>query len=598
MAIYRASYTKPMPAGAELFTRQGQNFARWTDRRGRKRTAKVTTGRDGSARIALTSTTHTAKYRDGSGIVRQVGTGCRTKDAAESVLADLRTRAELVKAKVMTAAQDAAADHANVPIARHFDAYADHLNAKGCSPRRVAMVRARLDRLARECPFGRLSDLNTASLERWLVLMAGRDVAAATRNGYREAAVGFGNWCRRTQRLIANPFADVPLANVRADRRHLRRALDADELRRLLTVAALRPLAEYGRGIVKTAPTDADRKRANWTRASLAFDNIAEAADRGRIALAKRPDIIAELEAIGRERALIYKTLVLTGLRKGELASLTIGQLDLDAPQPYAILNAADEKNRKGSEIPLRGDLAADLRAFLADRLQAAQDAARLRIGHPLPIRLPHGERLFNVPAGLVRILDRDIAAAGIAKHDERGRVVDVHALRVAFGTHLSKGGVTLRTAQAAMRHSKPDLTANVYTDPKLLDVAGALDALPSLPLNAGPSAERQRANGTTGAAIRDVEGARTLVPTLVPAGGNRSKSVAIADHSTDRTNAAMVVGRIDVSVDSVKRKTPLTSVVNGVHDKRVMGLEPTTFTLATCSGRWEIGLKTAFCTT
>jgi len=33
----------------------------------------------------------------------------------------------------------------------------------------------------------------------------------------------------------------------------------------------------------------------------------------------------AALELLGRERALIYKTLVLTGLRKGELASLTVG---------------------------------------------------------------------------------------------------------------------------------------------------------------------------------------------------------------------------------------------------------------------------------
>ncbi len=39
------------------------------------------------------------------------------------------------------------------------------------------------------------------------------------------------------------------------------------------------------------------------------------------------------------------------------------------------------------------------------------------------------------------------------------------------------------RTAQAAMRHSDPSLTANVYTDPKLLDVTGALDKLPFLPL-------------------------------------------------------------------------------------------------------------------
>lgn len=35
----------------------------------------------------------------------------------------------------------------------------------------------------------------------------------------------------------------------------------------------------------------------------------------------------------------------------------------------------------------------------------------------------------------------------------------------------------------AAMRHSDPSLTANVYTDPKLLDVAGAVASLPDLPL-------------------------------------------------------------------------------------------------------------------
>jgi len=40
--------------------------------------------------------------------------------------------------------------------------------------------------------------------------------------------------------------------------------------------------------------------------------------------------------------------------------------------------------------------------------------------------------------------------------------------------------GVPLRTARAATRHSKPELTANIYTDPKLLDVAGAIARLPA----------------------------------------------------------------------------------------------------------------------
>jgi hypothetical protein len=110
------------------------------------------------------------------------------------------------------------------------------------------------------------------------------------------------------------------------------------------------------------------------------------------------------------------------------------------------------------------------------------------------------GKRLlFKVPAGLVWILDRDLLVAGIDKRDERGRTIDVYAVRTSFGTLLSKAGVAPRTPQAAMGHSKIDLTMNVYTDPKLLDVAGAMDSLPSLDLNVDPSNERNvmRATGT-----------------------------------------------------------------------------------------------------
>ena len=94
-------------------------------------------------------------------------------------------------------------------------------------------------------------------------------------------------------------------------------------------------------------------------------------------------------------------------------------------------------------------------------------------------------------------IFDQDRKLAGISKRDERGRTLDVHALRTTFGTLLGKGGVPLRTTQAAMRHTDPKLTANVYTDPKLLDVHRALDALPSLPLPAGSTPDQAKEKGT-----------------------------------------------------------------------------------------------------
>jgi hypothetical protein len=46
---------------------------------------------------------------------------------------------------------------------------------------------------------------------------------------------------------------------------------------------------------------------------------------------------------------------------------------------------------------------------------------------------------------------------------DPRGRAVDTLALRLTFGTHLSAASVHPRTAMAAMRHSRIELTMNLH---------------------------------------------------------------------------------------------------------------------------------------
>jgi len=150
---------------------------------------------------------------------------------------------------------------------------------------------------------------------------------------------------------------------------------------------------------------------------------------------------------------------VLTGLRKGELASITVTQADFCGPVPYLLLHAKDEKARRGAEIPLRKDLAAELRAWMDETLALLQADARER-DQPVPARLPPTRKLLTVPKGLIRIFNRDLVFAGIAsmekrggkkivsKTDERGRTVDIHALRHTFGTHLCRAGVPLRTAQ------------------------------------------------------------------------------------------------------------------------------------------------------
>ena len=489
--VFKKTVSRPLPKGAELFTKQGQQLARYKPSKGRARTAKVTTGKDGSTRILEEAGTYTAKYRDGEGIVCEVATKCRTEDAARSVLSQLERRSELVKAGVITAAEDRIADHQSELLSAHIADYLQSLRAKDVSDGYWKETKRLINRIVTDCEFKRIGDIELTTLQRWLVACKTEGMSARTRNSHVQAVAGFCSWSVDNQRLASSPLSRIGKADEKSDKRRQRRSLTEPELLQLLEVARWRPLAEFGR---ESIPVEGTSKRSKWKKAALSLDTLYAAVEKARETLKDNPEFIAEQERLGRERALIYKTLVLTGLRKGELASLTVGQLELDGATPYAVLNAADEKNRQGSSVPLRSDLAEDLRGWISD----APKAATLRIRRP-DNDSDSRRKVFHVPAGLVRILNRDLQAAGIAKRDERGRTVDVHALRHSFGTLLSKGGVSPRTAQAAMRHSKIDMTMNVYTDPKLLDVYGALDTLPTLDLNSSPQTEAQsmRATGT-----------------------------------------------------------------------------------------------------
>ena len=97
--VFKKTFTKEMPAGAETFVRKGQRFARWINTKGKTRVAEITTGQDGAMTgLALNRAPfYYAKYRDGSGIVRTVATGCRDETAARGILGDFaERRAELV----------------------------------------------------------------------------------------------------------------------------------------------------------------------------------------------------------------------------------------------------------------------------------------------------------------------------------------------------------------------------------------------------------------------------------------------------------------------------------------------------------------------
>ncbi len=554
-SVYRPVYTKPFPEGAEIIDRDGTQYARWIDRHGKKQTARITTGNDGTPKQLRQSASYVAKYRDAVGRLVKASTGCRTKEAAQQRLNELLREVEQVKAGVLTDEQLQAADHRAAPLSASINDYLAHLKAKDVTPARIKQTRTRLEKSATDCNWKTLGDVSGPVLEAWLSERREvDDMSAANWNAHRSAWVGFGNWAKRrtVARLTLNPFTEVPRANEKADPRRKRRAMTAEEFGRLLKAARLRPVAESGRKTLKRdeKPTNA-RSRQTWKKLDLEYADLEEAHARGLVALKNSPDRVAKLEQDGRARQLVYKLLVLTGLRRKELGRVTLAQCELDGPTPHINLNAVDEKNREGNTVPLRQDVAADLSRHLTERLHALQTAAR-QAGRPVPVRLAPTERLIHVPTGLVKIFDRDLSAAGIPKRDDRGRTLDVHALRTTFCSMLSQAGVPLRTAQAAMRHSDPSLTANVYTDPKLINVSGALEKLPNWPLDGDGEIERESATGTYASDAVAQEIARNLasalVPVLGPNSGNGCANESFGDNrSKTRTEDEMSATRCGV---------------------------------------------------
>jgi len=127
-------------------------------------------------------------------------------------------------------------------------------------------------------------------------------------------------------------------------------------------------------------------------------------------------------------------------------------------------------KSGRAATLPLRGDLADDLRKHI-DRLAEANGG---EVSPDTP--------LFGIDwRNLLRTFNLDLAAAGIAKRDAQGQTVDMHCLWHTFATLLARNGVSPGIAQKLMRHSDIRLTMNTYTHLDLADTAGAVASLPAI---------------------------------------------------------------------------------------------------------------------
>jgi len=162
-------------------------------------------------------------------------------------------------------------------------------------------------------------------------------------------------------------------------------------------------------------------------------------------------------------RKLLYLLAMHTGLRRGEINALHGGDFHLDTANPYWLLPAKFVKNRKEQPRPLHPEL--------VEELQQLKTAGKLK---PEDLVFPEG-----VPA--MKEIRKDFKQAEIPLKDERGHVVDFHALRTTYITRLQRAGVSPREAMELARHSDMRLTMKTYTDVAQLPLAATVRNLPAI---------------------------------------------------------------------------------------------------------------------
>lgn len=435
--LYKKPLYRPLPTGANIITaKNGTKYAVWQSA-GRDKTAQYLETENGP-RIVEESQYYVARYTDATGRFRERSTGCRDLRSAEHKLNSWLQEVDKVKAGIMTQDELEVGHRLKGKIANYYPDFIQHLKSKSVTTGHIDMTISRLKKICTGCRFIKMTDLKADTLLRWLQTQVEGGMGACTRNGYRKAIMTFCNWAVSKDYLRYNPIKKVPKLNEELDIRHERRALTTEEIAKLLKAAQERPLHETT--IVRRGPQKGNAK-------STATDYAKQKALR-----------------VGLEHKLIYATLLYTGLRRNELASITFGQVFLDDKIPHIFLKANNAKSRKADKLPIHPELLRQLKEWFALREKEGTASPK--------------DSLFHVPKTLIQALSLDLAFAGIEKRDAMDRVIDVHALRHTYATILVEQGVPITVVQQAMRHADLRMTMR-YNHTKFESVSDGIGKLP-----------------------------------------------------------------------------------------------------------------------
>jgi len=499
-----ASLFKPTVATYCLIGPEGLRSFRTADG------TRITKDTPGAVKVERLAKVWYGKYRDAHNRKKRVKL-CANKEAAKEILAKLVTDA----AKGRHGLGNSFEAHHKRPLADHLEDFRRWLEARGNTLKQVQLKIGRIRRLLDGCKFTFIADLSASRVQEFL--------ADLRETGRRLAALDPGKeWYTLEELATALGLKKTNVCPL--VRRHGLEAVGKGRARRFpqATVLALHTRLSRGSGTQTSAYylreaksfcrwLVRDRRTPENPLAHLQGGNVKldRRHDRRELAHAEVGRLIAAALAsqqpyrglTGVDRAILYAAALGTGFRSSELASLHPEAFELESDLPTVKLEAAHAKNRQEVIQPLPRGLAEPLRTFLAGKPTGrpvwpgtwpAKGAEMIRLD------LEDARQIWLADAQNAEERARRKQSDFLAYRDADGRVADFHALRHTFISNLAHAGVHPKTAQGLARHSTITLTLDRYSHVGLFDLAGALDALPSiLPAPVEPRREVLAATGT-----------------------------------------------------------------------------------------------------
>jgi len=253
------------------------------------------------------------RFRDEHGQQKEQKCG-PDKSVAQRIQRSIESRLSLIKAGCLDPREADAADAERRPLAQHVEEYLADLQSR-CTPAHLVNVRKQLAWFMAETKITRLSQIRPSLATTALTTLRSSGCGDQTCSHYATAWKSFAKWLAKDRRTRTDLLVDFESPKV---------------------------------------VSSATRKALTHEQLTMVIEATRAGAPRRGI--------------FGHDRSWLYHLAAVTGLRRGELQSLTADSFNLSSDPPVVSLPGRDTKNGENAVLPLPRTMVSALSTWLATK--------------------------------------------------------------------------------------------------------------------------------------------------------------------------------------------------------------------------------------